>query len=669
MTGKFSRSCAVAVAALLTACAPQTRSIDAPGTGASNVYAVEKEIRDGKVTLPKTGEKALRRRVAVVIGNSAYAHVSRLRNPRNDAKAMANVLRANGFQVVQGVDIGKRSFERLLRNAVRAGGPGAEIVAFYAGHGFQVGSKNYLVPTDANLKSSNDLPFQTVRLSTIMRILGTRSDRHISFLDSCRNNPFPATETKTGAARGTSSTAIGFSEPRVPRGGFVVYSTKPGAVAYDGEGTPNSPFTGALLGNIRKRPTAGLLSTLRRVRSSVRSATGGKQTPTWTSRIKGGFAFKPRTERTAKITPKAAEVGTKTPVRPVAVKTPDRPASAPKGAPLPTNKPVTVDAPMEKVIAAGPRIAEKLNLPDDATVSIVRPPVKGNMAKIAADATLTDPEPKDLKVADAGALVYVAPPDQKPVTTAASAVVTDTMVVEIKMPDSAPQRVEVNLRLTPNACDIEAGEFLDLQGVGVFRPADKISSRRAIQACGDAVKEDPGNGRFQFQLGKALEAAGRLQQAVNAYEKASRLGHLRAKNALGQIAITIPGQEPIGMIYFRRCAAEGDPVCVQSLGILLLSLARTPADREEAYELLSYAIDFGLPEAMRALADHFDNPATPDHDPERAGVFNREAEVREREIGRVVRPVNTTGTPTSISIPDPGASDGGGDSGGGSGNY
>jgi uncharacterized caspase-like protein len=248
----------IVLAAALAACSPATRSIDSPGFDRPEVFGVEKEIREGTITLPSTGETALRKRVAVVIGNSAYASVASLDNPRNDANAMADLLRQNGFQVVQGLDIGKRSFELLLRNAVRAGGPGAEIVAFYAGHGFQIGTYNYLVPVDAKLASANDLPFQTVRLDSLLKLLGTRSDRHVSFLDSCRNNPFPGAEAKTGASRGTGSTALGFSEPFVPRGSFVVYSTKPGAVAYDGEGTPNSPFTGALLTNIRNRPGADL---------------------------------------------------------------------------------------------------------------------------------------------------------------------------------------------------------------------------------------------------------------------------------------------------------------------------------------------------------------------------------------------------------------------------
>jgi len=422
----------------------------------------------------------------------------------------------------------------------------------------------------------------------------------------------------------------------VPVGSFVAYSTKPGAVAYDGEGTPNSPFTGALLTNIRSRPDANLLTTLERVRSSVLSATGGKQTPTWTSRIQGSFAFADDQKPPAKISPKAAETGTKT----VAVGLPPAetpPPASPDAAPLPGGEStITVDAPMEQVVAAGGRIADKLNLPPTATVSIVRPPEKGSVARIDADAKLGDPIPQNVTAADAGAIVYVAPPDQAATTgSAASDAVTDSIVVEVKTPDAPTQTINVDLRLTPDPCDVEAGDFLDLQGVGVFRPDRDMSADRAVRACTEAVRQDPQNGRFHYQLGKALEQSGRLDEAVDAYTNAARLGHLRADNALGQIAARQPGQEQAGMTYFRRCADQGDPICVESLGIQQLKLAQTPAEYDAAYQLLSYAIDFGLPDAMRALADHFGDAGTPDHDPERAAAFSREAAAREAEIGRV----------------------------------
>ena len=52
------------------------------------------------------------RRVALVIGNSAYASVGTLANPVRDAKAVAEALRAAGFaEVAEGYDLSKPQFD------------------------------------------------------------------------------------------------------------------------------------------------------------------------------------------------------------------------------------------------------------------------------------------------------------------------------------------------------------------------------------------------------------------------------------------------------------------------------------------------------------------------------------------------------------------------------
>ena len=45
------------------------------------------------------------KRVAFVVGNSAYKNVAQLPNPAIDAKAMARVLRNVGFDVVEGANL------------------------------------------------------------------------------------------------------------------------------------------------------------------------------------------------------------------------------------------------------------------------------------------------------------------------------------------------------------------------------------------------------------------------------------------------------------------------------------------------------------------------------------------------------------------------------------
>src|SRR5271165_3856058 len=58
-------------------------------------------------------------RVALVIGNSTYRSVTRLDNPTNDAKLMADTLRALGFTLVGGgaqLDLDKPAFDNAVQS-------------------------------------------------------------------------------------------------------------------------------------------------------------------------------------------------------------------------------------------------------------------------------------------------------------------------------------------------------------------------------------------------------------------------------------------------------------------------------------------------------------------------------------------------------------------------
>ena len=89
------------------------------------------------------------KRVALVVGNGAYAHAAALVNPVNDAADVAAALKKAGVEVVHAADLDKARFDRKIRE-VAAALTGAEAgIFFYAGHGLQVAGKNYLVPIDA----------------------------------------------------------------------------------------------------------------------------------------------------------------------------------------------------------------------------------------------------------------------------------------------------------------------------------------------------------------------------------------------------------------------------------------------------------------------------------------------------------------------------------------
>ncbi|MGK7870452.1 caspase family protein [Falsiroseomonas sp. E2-1-a20] len=219
-------------------------------------------------------QPALAQRVALVVGNGSYAAAARLENPAHDASGMAAALRRLGFSVDLVTDATRARLEQALGRFGRAA-EGADIaLLFFAGHGLQLGGENWLVPTDARLADAREVAFELVGLDTVLRQMD-RARTRIVILDACRDNPLAVQMRGLG---GTRSLGRGLAPVQAQDvGTLIAFSTSPGAVAEDGR-TGNSPFTAALLRHI-EQPGVDLQITLRRVRSEVRQATAGRQTP------------------------------------------------------------------------------------------------------------------------------------------------------------------------------------------------------------------------------------------------------------------------------------------------------------------------------------------------------------------------------------------------------
>jgi hypothetical protein len=231
---------------------------------------------------PASAEK----RIALVIGNSAYQSVSRLANPRNDALLVAETLSRLGFTLVGGgaqVELDKASFDGAVQrfgNALI----GADVALFYyAGHGVQIRGTNYLVPVTANPSRESDVDFQMVDVSLVLRQMeGAGTKLNMVILDACRNNPF--------GGRGLRAADGGLAQIRAPEGTLLSYATQPGNVALDGD-DGHSPYTKALVETMQK-PGLDVLQAFNQVGLLVKRATGSSQQP-WvsTSPIDGSFYF------------------------------------------------------------------------------------------------------------------------------------------------------------------------------------------------------------------------------------------------------------------------------------------------------------------------------------------------------------------------------------------
>ncbi|MEI7637743.1 MAG: caspase family protein [Syntrophus sp. (in: bacteria)] len=232
---------------------------------------------------PSASPAATERRIALVIGNSAY-NSGPLKNPVNDATAMASQLQKLGFTVILKKNANLRGMEDALTDfgdRLKRGGVG---LFFYAGHGLQVGGANYLVPIGAKINRESDIRYETLDAGKILdEMANANNGLNIVILDACRDNPY--SRSFRNAARGLAIVS------NAPVGTFVSYSTSPGNVARDGDGR-NSPYTEALL-RYMKEPGLTIEQVFKGARAKLGKETGGKQIPWELSSLQGEFYFVP----------------------------------------------------------------------------------------------------------------------------------------------------------------------------------------------------------------------------------------------------------------------------------------------------------------------------------------------------------------------------------------
>lgn len=235
-------------------------------------------------------EASAEKRVALVIGNSAYVNSTQLANPANDAAEMAKALTEAGFQVIAGLDLDKRAFDGKVRDFARALSRADVALFYYAGHALQVAGRNYLVPVDASMQGERDLDFEAVGVDFVLRQMEIERENktNLVFLDACRDNPLARNLARSMGTR-SASIGQGLAQVQTGVGTFIAYSTQPGNVALDGAGA-NSPFTAALVKGI-KVTGRNLTSVMIDVRKDVLSVTGGKQVPWDHSSLTGDFFF------------------------------------------------------------------------------------------------------------------------------------------------------------------------------------------------------------------------------------------------------------------------------------------------------------------------------------------------------------------------------------------
>ncbi|MCA1427924.1 MULTISPECIES: caspase family protein [unclassified Bradyrhizobium] len=222
------------------------------------------------------GPALAEKRVALVMGNSAYKNVARLANPANDATLVGGMFRKAGFDTVDiKLDLNGSEMRRALRDFGGKARDAGVAVVYYAGHGIELDGVNYLIPTDATLETDSDVLDETIALDRALFAVEPAKQLRLIILDACRDNPFAKTMKRTIASRAIGR-GLAKVEPTSPNT-MIAFAAKAGSTASDGD-SKNSPFAAAL---VERLPTPGL--DLRKafgfVRDDVLKNTGYKQEP------------------------------------------------------------------------------------------------------------------------------------------------------------------------------------------------------------------------------------------------------------------------------------------------------------------------------------------------------------------------------------------------------
>lgn len=299
-------------------------------------------------------------RLAMVVGNDNYQSVTRLRNSRNDAQAVAAELQRAGFAVTTVLDGTRQAMNHALDGFLARVEKGDEVVFYFSGHGSQPPSAGpYLLPVDIQVSNERSIMRDGMSLEQLVTDLNQRARFSLLIIDACRDDPFRQTSAGRSLPPGS---ALARLEP--PRGSMIIMAASKGQQALDRlsdrDPVPNGLFTRELLKHMR---TPGLSAgeMLKRVRGSVErtaASVNHQQRPSLVDEASSDFFFYPGT----------------------AVTQSPMPAPAPLSAPAPA--PAQPAAALPASPGSGARLAP---LPGPSTPLLVRPPPSSSAAAAIGD--------------------------------------------------------------------------------------------------------------------------------------------------------------------------------------------------------------------------------------------------------------------------------------------
>jgi hypothetical protein len=229
-------------------------------------------------------------RKALVIGNDTYKSVTKLLNAREDANAIASNLIAVGYKVTLLLDLNEKEMKAALRTFSSQVQGGDEVMFFFAGHGVQLGSTNYLLPIDIGSESEAQVKDEAIQLQRVLDDMTEKKAKFtLAMIDACRDNPFKSSGRNIGG-RGLAPTTAA-------TGQMVVFSAGTGQQALDRLGnndkSKNGVFTRTFLKEMQK-PGISIDRIVKNVRNEVAELAktiGHEQVPAIYDQVLGDFYF------------------------------------------------------------------------------------------------------------------------------------------------------------------------------------------------------------------------------------------------------------------------------------------------------------------------------------------------------------------------------------------
>ncbi|MDG1165203.1 MAG: caspase family protein [Porticoccaceae bacterium] len=247
-------------------------------------------------------------RLALVIGNDKYQSIPALLKAGEDAKSMGEVLKNAGFRVTSLQNATYREIVKSVDKFSREIKPDDQAVFFFAGHGVQLKSGNYILPVDVDAENESMVERTSYSLDDITFLLGRhKSGFQLIIVDACRDNPFPTKTRSFGNTRGLIPV-----EP--VKGQMVMYSASRGQQALDRLGPndrdKNGVFTRKLISKLSQTGLSAL-QVIRDVQDEVEelaATVNHDQRPAVYNESRGDFYFfgPPKNKGASQINPDLA---------------------------------------------------------------------------------------------------------------------------------------------------------------------------------------------------------------------------------------------------------------------------------------------------------------------------------------------------------------------------